>query len=162
MGKILCQYRSAKKILMERISGTSKITLHVLLIFVCSATACSHPPFWLPFLKSQDQDEGTPNTSGQTKIGRASFYGSNDGFGGKKTASGETFDPRKLTAAHRTLPFGTDVLVENLENGKQVTVRINDRGPWEKSRIIDLSYAAAQKLDIVADGEQKVSLTVLR
>jgi rare lipoprotein A len=72
----------------------------------------------------------------------ASTYSENGG----KTASGEVFAPGKLTAAHRTLPFGTRVRVTNLNNGRKVVVRINDRGPFVKNRVIDLSQAAAQQL----------------
>lgn len=73
----------------------------------------------------------------------ASHYGRGDGFGGKKTASGERMNPGAMTAAHRTLPFGSVVRVTNLGNGRSVTVRINDRGPFVRGKCIDLSYAAA-------------------
>ena len=90
--------------------------------------------------------------------GVASWYG--PGFHGKKTANGEVFDTGKLTAAHRTLPFGTIVLVKNVSNGKEVEVRINDRGPFAKNRIIDLSKAAAQKIDMIQAGTASVKLYV--
>jgi rare lipoprotein A len=77
------------------------------------------------------------------------------------TASGERFDKHKLTAAHRTLPFGTMVRVTNTRNGKSVVVRINDRGPYGPKRIIDLSYAAAQQLDMINAGVAPVTLEVL-
>jgi peptidoglycan lytic transglycosylase len=86
--------------------------------------------------------------------GEASWYG--PGFQGKKTASGERFDTNKLTAAHRTLPFGTEVRVTNTANGRSVTVRINDRGPFIAGRIIDLSRAAAEKLDMLGTGTAEV------
>lgn len=93
-----------------------------------------------------------------TELGRgtASWYG--PGFDGRQTASGERFDERGLTAAHRTLPFGTRVLVRNLRNGREVVVRINDRGPWARGRLIDLSKAAAAALDMVEAGEASVVL----
>lgn len=78
--------------------------------------------------------------------GIASWYG--PGFHGRKTASGEKFDTHELTAAHKTLPFGTILLVTNLENGKTTTVRINDRGPYARGRIIDLSMAAKKELEM--------------
>lgn len=78
--------------------------------------------------------------------GIASWYG--PGFHGRKTASGEKFDTHELTAAHKTLPFGTVLLVTNLENGKTTTVRINDRGPYARGRIIDLSMAAKKELEM--------------
>ena len=92
-------------------------------------------------------------------VGLASWYGNN--WRGRKTASGEKFDPDRLTAAHRVLPFGTMVKVTNLENDRQVRVRINDRGPYIRGRIIDLSLAAARRLDIVKEGIAKVKLEVI-
>ncbi|MGD9992414.1 MAG: septal ring lytic transglycosylase RlpA family protein [Salinivirgaceae bacterium] len=94
-----------------------------------------------------------------TEFGLASFYA--DKFDGRITASGETFDQRKLTAAHRTLPFGTTVKVTNLENKKTVRVVINDRGPFIKDRVIDLSKAAAEELGFIKEGVTQVKLEVL-
>jgi len=91
--------------------------------------------------------------------GVASYYGRE--FKGRRTASGERFDPKALTAAHRTLEFGTRVRVTNLENGRSVVVRINDRGPFKRDRIIDVSRAAAQKLGFVRDGTAPVRLEIL-
>jgi rare lipoprotein A len=82
--------------------------------------------------------------------GLASFYA--DRFRGRKTANGERYDPEKLTAAHRTLPFGTMVKVTNIKNNKSVIVRVNDRGPMYKGREIDLSRAAAQELNMLHSG----------
>lgn len=95
-----------------------------------------------------------------TQQGLASFY-SND-FQGRKTSSGEVFDNRRFTAAHRTYPFGTLVRVTNLETDAQVTVRINDRGPVKPERIIDLTYAAAKEIGIVRSGLGHVRIDVLR
>jgi len=78
------------------------------------------------------------------------------------TASGERYDMNDLTAAHRTLPFNTRVKVTNLSNGKSVVVRINDRGPFKKNRIIDLSLAAAKKIDLIGPGSAKVRLDIVR
>ncbi len=91
--------------------------------------------------------------------GLASWYGGK--FNGRKTSSGEIFDTNDKTAAHRTLPFGAIVKVVNVENGKSTVVKINDRGPFVEGRIIDLSRAAAQDLDMVAKGVARVSLEVL-
>jgi rare lipoprotein A len=88
--------------------------------------------------------------------GIASWYGKS--FHGRRTASGERYDMHGLTAAHPTLPFGTRVKVRNLENGRAVVVRINDRGPSVAGRIIDLSYAAAARLGIVEAGLARVAL----
>jgi rare lipoprotein A len=89
-------------------------------------------------------------------VGEASWYG--PGFQGNETANGETFDQKKMTAAHPTLPMGTNVEVTNLENGKKVEVRINDRGPYVGDRAIDLSRAAARKLDMEEDGTAQVKI----
>ena len=89
--------------------------------------------------------------------GGASWYGGK--FNGHKTASGERFDSRKLTAAHRTLAFGTCVQVERVDTGKRVQVRINDRGPFTRGRIIDLSEAAARRLDFIDEGVARVRLS---
>lgn len=94
-----------------------------------------------------------------TETGMASYYGVNDGFNGKKTANGEIFNTHKLTAAHKTLPFGTVVKVTNLSNGESIKVRINDRGPYIKGRIIDLSAKAAEKLDMTSKGVAQVKLS---
>jgi rare lipoprotein A len=88
--------------------------------------------------------------------GHASYYGSE--LAGNRTASGERFNPRALTAAHRTLPLGTKVRVTNQANGKSVIVRINDRGPFVKSRLIDVSYAAAQQISMIRSGHARVRL----
>lgn len=93
------------------------------------------------------------------QIGKASWYGQQ--FQGKETASGESFNMYDLTAAHRKLPLGTLVRVTNMANGKEVTVRINDRGPVYHSRIIDLSYKAAKLLGLKAVGVQTVRLDVV-
>jgi len=92
--------------------------------------------------------------------GEASWYG--PGFNGKKTANGEIFDMYKLTAAHKKLPFGTRVKVTNLQNGKSVVVRINDRGPFVKGRIIDLSKKAAQQIGLIKPGHAPVKIVILK
>ena len=95
-----------------------------------------------------------------TQTGTASFY--SDTFEGKKTASGEVYKASKMTAAHPTLAFGTRIKVTNVENKRSVVVTVNDRGPFAKGRIIDLSRAAAVKLDFIDDGVAKVRLEVLK
>ena len=92
--------------------------------------------------------------------GEASWYG--PGFNGKKTASGEKFDMNKLTAAHKKLPFGTKVRVTNLNNNKRVIVRINDRGPFKKGRVIDLSKKAAMEIDMINDGVVPVKIELIK
>ncbi|MFB6290563.1 MAG: septal ring lytic transglycosylase RlpA family protein [Candidatus Bipolaricaulia bacterium] len=94
------------------------------------------------------------------QTGVASWYGPN--FQGKTTASGEVFDMNELTAAHKSLPFNTKVKVVDLSSGNQVVVRINDRGPFIKDRVIDLSRKAAKKLGIIDSGTAKVGLKIVK
>jgi len=100
-----------------------------------------------------------PSSEGYIEEGTASWYGHQ--FHGRKTSNGETYNMRDLTAAHRTLPMNTRVLVENLENGKEVVLRINDRGPFVKGRIIDLSLTGAEHLGMAKNGTARVRLTAL-
>ena len=97
---------------------------------------------------------------GMVQYGVASWYG--EKFHGNPTASGELYDMYQLTAAHRTFPLGTYVMVTNLENNRSVQVKINDRGPFVKGRIIDLSYAGARSIDMVEKGTARVRVVVLR
>jgi rare lipoprotein A len=92
--------------------------------------------------------------------GIASYYA--DEFNGRRTASGETFDMREMTAAHRTLPFNSIVMVHNLYTGKSFTFSTNDRGPFKDNRVIDLSLAAARKLDLVRNGTAPVKLEIVQ
>ena len=101
----------------------------------------------------------TPEQSTIIGTGLASWYGAR--HHGKRTASGEIFDQNKFTAAHRTLPWGSIVKVTNLDNGKLVEVRINDRGPFKKDRVIDLSRAAARALGMVESGVSPVQMELL-
>jgi len=96
---------------------------------------------------------------GATETGIASWYGAP--YHGRASASGEIYDQEKFTAAHRTLPFGTWVGVTNLDNGKEVNVRITDRGPFVGGRIIDLSLAAARAIDMVGPGTARVRSKIL-
>ena len=93
------------------------------------------------------------------KTSYASFY--HNKFNGKKTASGEIFDNNKLTAAHRSLPFGTEIKVTNLKNGKVVIVEVNDRGPFHSSRVLDMSRAAFAEIASVNEGKIPVAFEVL-
>ena len=98
--------------------------------------------------------------TGKVLRGEASFYA--DYFNGRMTANGERYDPRKLTAANRTLPFGTRVRITRLDNGRSVVVRVNDRGPFGKRRrIFDLSKAAARELDMLHAGRADIEAVVL-
>ncbi len=97
---------------------------------------------------------------GSIERGKATWYGGK--FHGRKTASGERFDKNAMTAAHKTLAFGTIVRVTNLRNNRSVKVRINDRGPYGKGRIIDVSKAAARKLGMIRAGVVPVKVEVLK
>ncbi len=97
--------------------------------------------------------------AGTVFYGKASYYG--DEFNGRKTANGEIYEGDKITAAHKTLPFGTMIKVRNLNNNKEIVVRVNDRGPFVSGRIVDLSYAAAKRLDMIRDGVVDVVFTVI-
>ncbi len=94
-------------------------------------------------------------------VGQASFYGNEPGEGGPQTANGERYNPGGLTAAHRTLPFGTRVRVTSARTGRSVVVRINDRGPFHGNRIIDLSTGAARAIGLTESGVGGVRLDVL-
>lgn len=95
----------------------------------------------------------------QTLSGTASWYGGK--FHGRRTANGETYNQHALTAAHRYLPFGTEVVVTNQNNGRSVVVRINDRGPFSGGRIIDLSHQAASQIGMINSGTAKVTVEVI-
>ena len=100
-----------------------------------------------------------PSSEGYVEKGIASWYGGQ--FHGRKTSNGEVYDMHEVTAAHKTLPMNTLVLVENLENGKEMVVRVNDRGPFVKGRIIDLSKTAAGKLGMINNGTAQVRVSAL-
>jgi len=123
----------------------------LLLVFIGLTSGCSTPapkPTYFP---------GYP--IGYVEQGVASWYG--PGFHGNKTANGERYDMHQMTAAHRTLPLGSIAVVRSLNSGRQVTVRINDRGPFAKGRILDLSLAGAQALDMTGNGTASIELRVI-
>ncbi|HLZ35832.1 MAG TPA: septal ring lytic transglycosylase RlpA family protein [Nitrospira sp.] len=121
------------------------------LLFLCSLAACSSPapkPTYFP---------GYP--IGYVERGMASWYG--PGFHGNKTANGERYDMHRLTAAHRTLPLGSVAVVRSMSTGRHVTVRINDRGPFARGRVLDLSLAGAKVLGMIGNGTDQVELRVV-
>jgi len=126
------------------------VRVPITLIALCAAlflfTGCASAP----------RGSGGGGGGGARETGVASYYAHK--YHGRTTASGERFDMNDLTAAHKTLPFGTRVRVTNLDNGKSVTVRVNDRGPFVKGRVIDLSLAAAKKVDMVHAGLANVEV----
>jgi rare lipoprotein A len=102
---------------------------------------------------------GSTQPAASQDLGVASWYGAD--FHGRRTSNGEVYDKEKLTCAHRGYPFGTYLLVRNLDNGSSVVVRVNDRGPFAKNRIIDLSEAAARVIGMIPTGTARVSLTAI-
>jgi rare lipoprotein A len=104
--------------------------------------------------------ESRPDLSGYRETGLASYYAKKHQH--RKTASGEPFNNNALTAAHKSLPFGTRVMVKNLNNGRSVTVRINDRGPFVRGRIIDLTRTAFSRIASLDKGVAKVEIRVVR
>ncbi|MBB2495477.1 septal ring lytic transglycosylase RlpA family protein [Aquipseudomonas ullengensis] len=117
------------------------------------------PLIILPPLLVGCASQGVVDPHGYRAEGQASWYGAK--HHGRKTASGERFDQNALTAAHRELPFGTQVRVTNLSNSKSVVVRINDRGPHTRNRLIDLSQQAAKQIDMLRSGVAPVRVEVL-
>lgn len=111
------------------------------------------------FSSNSTPDFSEYSKTGESITGNASYYA--EKFHGRKTSNGETYDMYEMTAAHKELPFGTLVKVTNLNNRKNVIVRINDRGPFKPGRIIDLSKGAAIKLDMINDGVIPVKLELL-
>jgi len=122
----------------------------LLSVLVCFVSACGH---------KKKVAIAKPAPIGSSETGIASWYG--DPYHGRHAANGEIYDMEKLTAAHRTLPFGTWVRVTNLSNEKSVDVRIQDRGPFVDHRIIDLSRAAAREIELIGPGTAKVRLTII-
>jgi rare lipoprotein A len=139
----------------------------LMVVFVGAALACSHreqvvPPREAPQDRPPSRQEPVhrAEAQGTTQVGDATWYGGK--LAGHRTASGERFDPRRMTAAHRTLPLGTWVEVRRVDTGARVRVRINDRGPFgHEERIIDLSRAAADKLGIRKAGVARVEVRVV-
>src|SRR4051794_25171501 len=123
------------------------------LVAACTTTTPTTPP--PPAPAPQPAPAATSDTHGM-----AGWYGQE--FAGRTTANGEIFDPLLLTAAHRTLPFGTILDVKNSKSGKAVRVRVNDRGPFVGNRMIDLSYAAAQQIGLVEPGSGEVDLYIVQ
>lgn len=128
----------------------------IICIGILSVTQCAVAPRYRILPESGAMGEDAL----YVEEGIASYYA--DKFHGRPTASGEIFDMNRPSAAHKELPLGTVVRVQNLQNGKSIVLRINDRGPFVKGRIIDVSLAAAQELDFVESGTVPVRLEVLQ
>jgi len=118
---------------------------------------CTRPPMTAQRGRRLTPDSAIPSNTYE-ESGTASWYGGGDGFAGKPTASGEIFDPSQMTAAHKTLPLGTWLEVEDLNNHRKVIVKVNDRGPFIRGRILDLSQAAAERLGMLGSGTAEVRI----
>src|SRR5262245_38763217 len=136
---------------MRQMLGIRRRTLQILapMLALAALAACT----------TARRSHAIPVAVGHEESGLASWYG--HPYHGRRTASGEIYDMGQMTAAHRTLPFGTRVLVTNLETGRSVEVRINDRGPFANGRIIYVSYAAGQVLGVVGPGVVRVRVRVI-
>ena len=133
--------------------GTGKAGLKTM---TADSIATTPPPRTTP----EDMGEATPPPRATPAgTGEASYYG--DELAGRPTASGEPFNPNRLTAAHRTLPLGSKVRVTNIRNGESVVVRVNDRGPYSGQRVIDLSYAAAREIGMLRSGTAPVRIELI-
>jgi rare lipoprotein A len=133
-------------------SGPARWTIASALVVLCTLTGlagCASPPY----------STTDPARDAVSETGLASWY--DDSLHGRPTASGEPYDRNALTAAHRTLPFGTTVRVARLDADRSVVVTINDRGPFVEGRIIDLSRRAAEELDMIHDGVARVRVVVV-
>ena len=133
-------------------------------IFLCYGCTTVEPPPTTPgkpkpYKVGSNWYQPLAHAQGFKQRGQASWYGRD--FHGKKTSNGEIYNMHAMTAAHKTLPFGTYVTVSNLDNNRNLDVRINDRGPFVRGRIIDLSYAAAKKLGLVGPGTAYVEIVAL-
>lgn len=152
-------------------SALSSITpLQLFLFFtlftLCVSTGSSSaarlkrkPATQKPYIINDRLYSPLPSAEGYEEVGMASWYGSD--FHGRFTSNGETYDMHAISAAHKLLPMHTMLLVKNLDNGREIVVRVNDRGPFVKGRIIDLSYGAAQQIGLVRSGTARVKVTAL-
>jgi len=136
----------------------------ILAFLLCGCSTVEPPPptppgYPKPYKVGSSWYQPLPHAQSFSQRGKASWYG--EEFHGKKTSNGEVYNMYAMTAAHKTLPFDTVVSVRNVENNTAIKVRINDRGPFARSRIIDLSYAAAKKLGIVGPGTAYVEIVAL-
>ncbi len=144
----------------------TKLFFHTFFIYIllfsllkCS-TGASYSRYQPLNRNSYNREQGSQYRVNQILKGECSYYA--DKFHGKKTANGEIYDMNQYTAAHRTLPFNTILEVTNIKNGKTVRIRINDRGPFKKGRILDLSLAAAKKIDLIRSGITQIEAKIIK
>ena len=148
---------------MKRVRHLFVPSLTGCLLVASLLSSCTgiHEPMSVPSAGGlqPDASDAEPSPTTHVQVGVASWYGKY--FHGRLTASGEIYDMYQPTAAHLTAPLGTYALVTNLENGQSVRVRINDRGPYKRPRILDLSYEAARQIDMVRPGLGRVQIDFL-
>lgn len=159
---------------MKKMNDRTKTSIHftaatffvVLILLIVGACAKKAPPppdrpkgYPKPYKVGKNWYQPIPHARDFRQQGKASWYGKK--FHGRKTSSGETYDMYAMTAAHKTLPFNTQVRIRNLDNGKMTEVRINDRGPFVRGRIIDLTYSAAKKIGMIGPGTARVEIFAL-
>jgi len=134
------------------------LLIAAVLVFLLSMPCCTTGRHKAPARKGEEEVGGAPHPGHYVEEGIASWYG--EDFHGRPTASGEVYDMYKLTAAHKTLPLGVTAKVTRLDNNRTVKVKVNDRGPFVKDRVIDLSYGAARSLGMVEEGVILVRIEV--
>jgi rare lipoprotein A len=133
--------------------------LPVFFVEISEASGYRPHPTQRPYVIKNKKYYPIPSSEGYSEQGIASWYGGK--FHGRKTSNGEVYNMHSMTAAHKTLPMNTMLLVKNLDNGKETVVRINDRGPFVRGRIVDLSYHAAKVIEIDQKGITRVQATAL-
>jgi rare lipoprotein A len=165
----MAKLRKTPKMIDGRSTGACLLPIIGILLLIaiwgCTTTTTTSPPpkqkpgYPKPYKVWGKWYQPLPDSKGFRQRGIASWYGKD--FHGKKTSNGEIYNMYALTAAHKTLPLGTHVRVHNLENNKKADVRINDRGPFVRGRIIDLSYTAAKRVGLVGPGTARVEIFAL-
>jgi len=149
--------RESDEILLANMASTAFFASLIFLHGCAGPTSYQHER---EIARHEITTQQVPRTRPYYQRGLASYYGK--GFQNKKTASGERFNLHSMTAAHKTLPFGTKVVVKNMRNGKTVKVRINDRGPFVKGRVIDLSRAAFAQIASLDEGLARVEIRIVK
>ncbi len=140
---------------LRQVRGVTRYAAALVAVFF--SLHCTRPQVVVPPKGGNPRGESGFSAPGFAEVGEASWYGSSeDGFEGRPTANGEIFDPERLTCAHRTLPLGSHVEIENLETRRSLIVRVNDRGPFIRGRIVDVSRRAARELGFIGRGTAKV------
>lgn len=140
-------------------TGLFFISFFLLLLLTSKVAAANRPATQAPYVIKNKRYYPIPSAKGYNEKGIASWYGKD--FHGRRTSNGEIYDMYAMTAAHKTLPMNTMLLVKNLDNGKKTVVRVNDRGPFVRGRIIDLSYTAAKNIGAVTRGIARVQVIAL-